>query len=126
MTKVVMVPTEYDIGRESGAMLSVVDRAEIVLPDRRRAQHGDGGEPALPVGGVEALADDGDLLLGEAEGRDLGIAVTQEDPVEDRVGAVVADPEVALVGLAGDKVGDGRLGDDDVRRSEERSVGKEW
>ena len=33
----------------------VVHRPEIVLADRRRAQHGDGGQPALPVGGVEAL-----------------------------------------------------------------------
>src|SRR5919199_3523048 len=90
--------------------LSVVDWAEIVLPDRRRAQHGDGGEPALPVSGVEPLAHDGDLLLGEAEGRDLGVAIAQEDPVENGVRAGIADPEVALVGLAGDEIGARGLG----------------
>src|ERR671927_350114 len=62
--------------------LSVVDWTEIVLPDRRRAQHGDGGEPALPVSGVEPLAHDGDLLVGLA-GDEIGARGLGDDDLRD-------------------------------------------
>ena len=59
-----------------------------------------------------------DLVRVEAERRDLGRAVARAEPVQDRVGPRVADPEVALVGLALDEVGRGRLGDDHVGHAE--------
>ena len=47
-----------------------------------------------------------------------GVAVAEQDPVEDGVGAGVGDAEVALVGLADDEIRARRLGDDHVGDAE--------
>src|SRR5688500_16574776 len=79
ITRVVISPREWDMGRDSGlAMASVVpglvvDGPEVVFADRGLAHHRDRGQPPLPVGGVEPLADQPDLGLGEAVGEEVRI-----------------------------------------------------
>ena len=68
---------------------------------------------------VEPLAHQVDLWRRSKPSAAIsGATVAQQDPVEDGVGPGIGDPEVALVGLALDEVGTGRLGDDDVRNTE--------
>src|SRR5580765_5076155 len=97
------------------SVLLVVNRSQIVLPDRRPTQHRDRREAALPVGGVEPLTHQSYLGFIEAQGRNLWGTVAEQDPMKDGVGAGVGDAEVAFVRLPLDQVGAGRLGDDDVR-----------
>ena len=58
---------------------------------------------------IQALAHDIDLCRREAGGRDHLVAVSVQEQFENRVGPLIADAEIAFVGLAGDQVGGGGL-----------------
>jgi hypothetical protein len=72
----------------------------------------------LPVRALQPASHQLDLGTIESARLEFGWRVAIQQPVEDRVGFGVADPEVSFVGLPGNQVGRCGLRDDDLGHAE--------
>ena len=88
---------------------SVVHGPQIPLADRRRGEHGDRGQVALPVRARESSRHDLHLLPLESRLDQLRWTASRDQVVQDEVRLGVGDPQILFIRLSPDEVGRGRL-----------------
>src|SRR5687768_6723435 len=108
--KRIRVPTPWDLRKRSNQL--VVDWSQIRLADRGVTEERNRGKLPLPMGALQAIADQLHLELRESARYEIRSRKAPQQPVEDRIRARVGDPEVSLVRLASYQIGRRRLVDD--------------